>query len=367
MRLGVDRVLVGNRWVDGDARIESGRIAEIGIDRRGRSGRVAAPGFVDLQVNGFAGIDVRRASVGALVELSEALARHGTTAFLPTLHSATLAEYLDALARLDEARRVQRGSDSVGAQILGAHLEGPFLAPRWAGAHDPAQLMDPEPAVLEALLAAGPVRLVTLAPELADAHLLIGLLVGRGVTVAMGHTDADATCTRQAASAGVSMLTHCWNAHRRFSPRDPGPAGVALAELAVGLICDRVHVADDTLRLTFAAAGPRVCVVSDAIAPCGTAATTWGHGPSKLQIAGGRATLADGSLAGAVTPIDEAVRNLVDLGIPREQALGAASATPASVIGRPGGIAVGAVADLVILDEGTLSVERSVIAGRMSA
>jgi len=367
VKLGVDRALVGDVWVDGDVRIEDGRIVEVGIGRRGTAGLVAAPGFVDVQINGFAGVDFRTATVEELLNAADLLAGTGTTAFLPTLYSLPPEGYVAALEGIEAAQDEQEQRGVGGAWIGGAHLEGPFLAKRWAGAHQRHHLLDPDLEVLRMLLDAGPIHLVTLAPELPGADSAIRALCDEGVVVAMGHTDADAAECHRAIDAGVSMLTHCWNAHRRFGPRDPGPAGVGLDRVAVGVICDGVHLADETLRLTFAAGGERVCVVSDAIAPCGTSGSAWQADGVEVTIADGRATLPDGTLAGAVAPMDQAIRHLVEIGIPLEQALYAAASAPASVLGELVILRAGSVADVVILEEDEVVVQRTLIGGRVVA
>jgi N-acetylglucosamine-6-phosphate deacetylase len=352
VKLGVDAVLVGDFFVDGDARVEDGHVVEVGIGAGAGTGLIAAPGFVDLQVNGFAGVDFRTATVDELLGTTERLAATGTTAFLPTCYSTTVEGYVSALRTLADAQEVQEAQGATGAWLAGAHLEGPFLSPRWAGAHDPRRLLDPDPLVLHRLLGAGPISLVTLAPELPGADDLVLRLTGAGIAVSMGHTDADAATAHVAADLGVTMLTHCWNAHRRFAPRDPGPAAVAIGRLWVGLICDRVHVADDALLMTVAAAPGRVCVVTDAIAPAGTDATSWDVDGVPITIRDGRATLADGTLAGSVTTMDASVRNLVDLGVEPELALAAASHHPAAAVGVGDTVLkAGAPADLVVLDD----------------
>jgi N-acetylglucosamine-6-phosphate deacetylase len=207
--------------------------------------------------------------------------------------------------------------------------------------------------------------MMTLAPELPGAGEVMARLANAGVVVAIGHTDADAAQTHAAADAGVALLTHCWNAHRRFTPRDPGPAPVAIGRLHLGLICDRVHVADDTLRMTIAAAPDRVCVVTDAIAPAGTDATSWDVDGVPVTITDGRATLADGTLAGSVATMDGSVRNLLDLGVPLEVALAASSHHPATAIGVDDHVVrAGAAADLVLLDEAH-EVVRVLVDGRV--
>ena len=358
MRVGVRAALWDGVWIDGDVEIVDGRIAELGLAGGARRG-VAVPGFVDLQINGFAGIDFRTAEADGYRTAAAALASTGTTAFQPTFYSSTIDGYARALRVLGAVR----DDPPHGSRVLGAHLEGPFLSRTWAGAHDPARLIDPDPAVLERLLAAGPIELMTLAPELPGAIDLITRLRAWGVRVSMGHTDADVASSRRAAAAGVEMLTHCWNAHRRFRPRDPGPAAVALLELAPGLICDRVHVADETLLLTFASAAERLCVVTDAVAPAGTDATRWDIDGVQVTITDGRAQLSDGTLAGSVVTMDRSLRNLVEIGIEPEVAIRAMSTNPARVARlHPHDLSVGSAADVVVLDEGW-NVARTIVDG----
>src|SRR6476469_2297678 len=348
MRLGVARTLLDDgRLVGGDVRIADGRIAAVGLQRPGRAG-IAAPGFVDVQVNGFAGVDVAAAGPGDLDALGRALARHGVTAFAPTLISAPEADVVGALGAIAQA-----GTTAGGIRLLGAHLEGPFLSPAWPGAHDPAHLRAPDRALLDRLLAAGPVALMTLAPELAGAGGLIDELGDRAL---IGHTDADAATCAAAFARGARGLTHALNAHRRLLARDPGPAGAALAaeDAFVCAIADGVHVAPEALGVLWRAAGPRLCLVSDAVAV----------GTGGRERSGGAARLADGTLAGSVVALDDCVRTLVACGAPVALALHAASTAPARLAGRSdlGRLTVGAPADVVVLDD-DLQVLRTLVGG----
>ncbi len=354
MRLGASRALVGGRFVDGDVEVDGDRIGAVG-QGGGDLALTAVPGFVYLQVNGFAGVDFRRATADELRASAAAIARTGTTTFLPTYFSSTVDEYVAALVTLSAVHAQQAGD---APRIGGAHLEGPFLSRAWAGAHDPARLIEPDPLALHRLLGAGPISLMTIAPELPGAVDLISRLRNADVVVSMGHTDADAATCHDAADAGVAMLTHCWNAHRRFAPRDPGPAAVAIERLAPGLICDRVHVADDALRMTFAAAADRVCVVTDAVAPAGTDRSIWDIDGVAVTIRDGEARLADGTLAGSVVTMDRSVRNLIAIGVAPEVALSAASTNPARILGvEDHDLRVGSVADVALLDDAWAVVE----------
>ena len=289
-RIGVGAAVVDGTFVPGDVEIADGRIARVGLSPSGSA--VAVAGLVDLQVNGFAGVDLRTASTDDLRRVSIELAAHGAVAVQPTLCSTSIDRYVSALAVLDDARRWLPG-----CRLLPAHLEGPFLSTVWAGAHDPATLRPFEPDVLDVLLDAGEVGMITYAPELGDASALVARCRDRGVIASIGHTDASAAQVQAAIDDGARHLTHCWNAHRRFAPRDPGPAAVALSDprCTVGLIADLVHVAPETIRLTLAAAPGRVAVTTDAVAAAGVvdaAAST------------DAARLADGTLAGGLaTPV----------------------------------------------------------------
>jgi len=241
MRLGVEAALVGTEIVRGDVEVAEGTVTRVGL-ANGNGRGLATPGFVDLQVNGFAGIDLMGADAEGYRLAGEALLETGVTAYLPTFISAPEEELLAALHGVP--------IDPGGPRILGVHLEGPFLAKSRLGIHPPSARRDPDRALLERLLAAGPVRLMTLAPELPGAHELIDLLVQRGITVSCGHTDATAEQATEAFDRGVQTVTHLFNAMRPFRHRDPGLAGSALAreDVVVQIILDGVHLAEETAR-----------------------------------------------------------------------------------------------------------------------
>ena len=243
---------------------------------------------------------------------------------------------------------------SEGPHVLGAHLEGPFLAPERLGTHPESARRDPDTELLERLLAAGPVRLVTLAPELPGADALIDLLHERGVTVSCGHTDANALEANAAFDLGVHTVTHLFNAMRPFNHRDPGIAGVALArdDVIVQVILDGHHLAPDTAKLVWNVGGGRVALVTDSMAGAGNGDGSYSLGGLEVEIRDGVARGPDGVLAGSSLTMIEAVRNLHSLGVPLADALDAATAVPSRIIGRPSeGLVAGARADVVVLDD----------------
>jgi N-acetylglucosamine-6-phosphate deacetylase len=359
--LGVRHALVGDVLVPGDVRIQDGRIAAVGVVPAGASG-LAAPGFVDLQVNGFGGIDFLAAEPPDYRTAGAALAATGVTAYLPTFITSPDDAYDHAVAAVAAARVVARP----GPRILGVHLEGPFLSPRWPGAHDPRHLQAPSPALIERLARAGPIALVTLAPELAGALELIEALVTRGIVVSCGHSDADADLAHAAFDAGARAITHLHNAHRRYAHRDPGLGGVALVrpQVTVQVIVDGVHLAPEVAYAAFLTARERFCLVTDAMAAAGLGNGRYRLGSRDVEVEGMTARLADGTLAGSVLTMDAAVRNLVTLGASEVQALLAATRAPARLLARPslGVLAPGAPADIVVLDDG-LEVRATLVDG----
>jgi len=357
MKLGVGAALVGATLVPGDVEIAGGRVERVGIET-GHGGRIAAPGFVDLQVNGFGGVDFAGANGDGYRRAGEALLETGVTSYLPTLITAPEQSLLEALRSVPD--------EAPGPRILGVHLEGPFLSPARMGTHPPTARRDPDPALLQRLLDAGPVRLVTLAPELPGAFELIALLQSRGVAVSLGHTDATAAEAEAAFELGVRSVTHLFNAMRPFRHRDPGVAGAALArdDVLVQLIVDAYHVDATAVLLAWRAAAGRIALVTDAIAGAGQGDGHYRLGEVAIEVRNGRAQNADDVIAGSVLTMVEAVRNLHALGVPLADALRAASTVPALIVGerRVGVLEPGAVADIVVLDD-NLKVERVLVGG----
>jgi N-acetylglucosamine-6-phosphate deacetylase len=360
VRLGVTAALVDGVLVRGDVAIEDGRITATGLPP-GSAG-IAVPGYVDLQVNGFAGVDLLAATAEDYRRAGEALLPTGVTAYQPTFISAPVDATRAALRVLGALSPM-----ADRPRVLPAHLEGPFLSPARRGAHSDAHLRRPSVALAGELLAAGPVGLVTLAPELEGALPLIDHLVARGVRVSIGHTDADAASAREAFEHGASAVTHVFNAMRPFTARDPGPGVAALVTetVMVMAIVDGVHLAPETVHLLLLATAPgRLALVTDAIAAAGIGDGEYVLGNQAVQVRDGMARRADGTLAGSLLTMDQAVRNLVAHGARLETALDAATRVPARLLGRTdvGHLVVGAVADVLVLDA-ELGVQRTYIGG----
>jgi N-acetylglucosamine-6-phosphate deacetylase len=361
MRLGVKAALVNDRLVEGDISVEDGRIAAIGRSPAGRSG-VAVPGFIDVQINGFDGVDFTTAGPGDYAHVAQQLAVTGVTAFQPTLISLPPAESLKALQRL-------HGVVTSHARILGMHLEGPFLSPVRCGAHNPDNLIDPDPILTRRLLEAGPFTYATIAPELPGALELIGSLVAAGVTVALGHTDADAATAHAAFDLGARAVTHVFGAQRPWKHRDPGISGAALVrhDVFITAIVDGIHLAPEATMLAANAAAERFVLITDAIAAAGRADGTYILGDRTVVLDHGACRLENGVLAGSALTMDQAVRNMIELGYPPERAVAAATSAPAALMRRPdlGSLEPGHAADVCVLDSG-YRVVRTVVAGHES-
>ncbi len=347
MRLEVQAALVGGELVPGDVEIEDGVVVEVGL-RTSARGRIAVPGFVDLQVNGFAGVDFLSASTADYDRAGAALLEGGVTAYQPTFITAPESAILDALRALP--------SNGSAPRIVGAHIEGPFLSPERLGTHPREHRRDPDVALLDRFLDAGRVTELTLAPELPGADALIGRALERDVVVSAGHTNATAAQAHAGFDLGVSTVSHIFNAMRPFRSRDPGVVGVALTrkDVFVQMIVDGHHLADETVRLIWAAAAGRVALVTDATAGAGGNPGSYQLGDVEIEIADGGVPLReDGVFAGTVLTMIDAVRNLHALGIPFEDAVAAATSVPARILGRAdlGGLEPGGRADLVVLDD----------------
>ncbi|TML28807.1 MAG: N-acetylglucosamine-6-phosphate deacetylase [Actinobacteria bacterium] len=357
MRLGVGAALVDGTLVPGDVEVADGKIAAVGLESANGAG-IASPGFVDLQVNGFAGVDFFGADTDGYGRAGKGLLECGVTSYQPTFITSPEEQLVAALAEVPV--------NGAAPRVLGAHLEGPFISPERLGTHPADARRDPDRALLERLLAAGPVSHVTLAPELPGALELVELLRERGVTVSCGHSDATAAEAREAFARGVKTVTHIFNAMRPFAAREPGLAGAALvtSDVVVQLILDGVHLAEDTARLVWQVAGGRVALVTDAIAAAHVGDGAYTIAGVEFEVEDGVARNADRVLAGSTVCMIDAVRNLVALGASVEAALSAASALPAQIAGRPdlGTLAPGSVADVVMLDD-SLEIRRVLVRG----
>jgi N-acetylglucosamine-6-phosphate deacetylase len=335
------------------------------------TGLLVVPGFLDLQCNGAAGVDITTEPEG-LWEVAAALPRWGVTAWLPTVVTAPATIRARALAALRSGRGRESPGERPVAVPLGLHLEGPFLAPERRGAHPAEHLRSPDPTLVaeEGWSRLAGVSLVTLAPELPGALDVVRDLVAAGVVVSAGHSSASAERSTEAIDAGVTAVTHLFNTMAPLHHREPGLAGVALTDerVRVGAIADGVHLHPAAVALAARALGERLCLVTDAVAALGMPAGRVPLGTLEAFATPDGVRLADGTLAGSDLSLDRAVRNLMAFaGVSLSAAVSAVTASPAALLGLDdrGVIRPGAVGDLVLLDPSN-RVVATVIGGRVA-
>ena len=350
------------RLVRGDLEIEGGRIRQAGeklswsqndlvVDCQGYT---IVPGFVDVHIHGCAGADTcdgKRESIDAMAEF---LLTKGVTSFCPTTMTVDRAEIETALL----AAKACVDQPGPGARVVGVNMEGPFIAAARKGAQKEEAILPPDPELFRHFqeLSGGIVRLVDIAPEQPG-----GLAFIREVkdlcAVSIAHTTANYDQAKESFDAGITHATHLFNAMSGLHHRDPGVVGAVFDDSRVyaELICDGFHIHPAALRTAFQVLGDRALVISDSMRANGMPeGEPFDLGGQMVTVREGKATLADGTIAGSVSNLHQEVKNLVRFGIPLEQAVKAASLIPARSIGLEeeiGSIAPGKRADLVVLDE----------------
>jgi N-acetylglucosamine-6-phosphate deacetylase len=345
---------------DGVALVEDGIIAAVG--RRGSvirlaeaqvidgQGLVLAPGMIDLQLNGAFGCDFT-GDPASIWAVAARLPCYGVTAFLPTVITSPLEGVTSAM----EAFRRRPHAEPVGAIPLGLHLEGPIINPAKKGAHNPAYIRQPQVDSAREWTLQNGVRLVTLAPELPGGLELAAQLLAAGVVVSAGHSLASYEQARTAFDLGVRYGTHLFNAMPALDHRQPGLVGALLEDsrTVAGLIADGIHVHPAMVALAWQARGSRgLNLVTDAISALGMPEGQYQVGGLTVTVDAVSARLQDGTLAGSILTLDQAMRNLMAFsGASLAEVLPVVTSTPARLLGleRKGRIAPGYDADLVLL------------------
>ncbi len=344
-------VLSEGGWRHGKVGIQQGRISfvpDTAADPGANDDVLIIPGFIDLHVHGGGGVDVMD-SGEPFETMARMHARHGTTALLPTTMTAPREETEAVLAKLGRHIALPRAPST--ARVLGVHLEGPYINRGRLGSQPDfaiAATLDR----LESQCALAPIRVVTLAPEIPGHIELVRFLTSKGIRAQIGHTLATYEEGMQALAGGASGFTHLFNAMTPLNHRAPGIVGAALAHADYcELIPDLVHVHPGAL-LTALRAIPKAYCVSDSTAAAGMPDGEYRLGRQRVTKTLGCVRLADGTLAGSTMTLDQALRNLVDLGLSLKDASARVSRYPADYLGLKdrGRIAIGAWADLVVLD-----------------
>lgn len=349
--------------------VEGGRITAIGHRDEVKipegavdyvaSGMTVVPGFVDVHIHGAGGHDVMEATHAALDCITSTVARHGTTSILATTVTAPVDETCKSLEGIAQYIRSHEHQENTGlaAEILGIHLEGPFISKTRRGVHPSDSITRPSIEILDKFRAAsdGLIRILTVAPEVSGALDLIRAAVTNGIVAAIGHTDADYEQARAAIQAGARHAVHFYNAMRPFSHRDPGVIGAVLTEpdVTAEIIADGVHVAGPAIQVLLGTKGfDTVLLASDGTAATGMPDGNFRLGNFEVTVKDGVCRNSEGKLAGSTLTLDRALRYIVSLGVPLIDALRMATILPArrlGLAGKKGIIAIGADADLVVL------------------
>ena len=324
------------------------------------------PGLIDIHVHGGMGSDTMDASPAALKTMGAFFAAHGVTSYLATTITASAEAIQAAIGNIEKCL-----SRKAGAQLLGVHLEGPYLNAKYKGAQSEDHLRTPDPHEYGEWIAAGCVRLITLAPELEGTLELIQAGKARGIEFAIGHSAADYETVLRAVEKGLRQATHTFNGMPALHHRRPGPVGATLRDerIYAQIIVDGTHLHPAIVDLVVRAKGiDRTILITDAMRATGLGDGEYDLGGQSIAVKDGVARAPNGSLAGSTLTLDRALRNTIDFtGLPLSSVLPMATAVPAQAIGLEGvkgSLVPGADADISLFDA-TLEVQKTIVAGEL--
>lgn len=330
-------------------------------------GGFVLPGLIDIHIHGYLGEDASDGSYEGLKKMAEGIAANGVTSFLPTTMTVSYGELRQAFAQI---RRLVGDSASpgwIGARALGVNAEGPFINPAKKGAQAGEHIRAGDAALLKEN--ADIIRIYTIAPEMPGNMECIREMASSGVLAAIGHTDASYAQAMESIEAGVRHVTHLFNAQTPMMHRDPGVVGAALADDRVSceLIADTFHIHKGLFKLVAKAKGDKLVLITDCTRAGGLADGEYSLGGQPIFVKGIECRLADGTIAGSVLKLNDAVRNMWrSTGLPLNEVVRMASLNPARAIGVDGGkgsLEAGKDADIAIVDS-ELRVRRTLLGGR---
>lgn len=357
----VTAYVAGKGLVKTDIAFEDGKIVAIGkldnVEPIFDTDGVVLPGFIDEHIHGAGGADAMDGTEQALQTISEYVAKEGTTGFLAT----TMTQSPENIGKaLKNVKTVREKGEYKGAEILGVHLEGPFISPKHVGAQPLEYVAKPASETFDKYneISGGNIKVVTLAPEVEGGLDLVKHLAKIGVVASIGHTGAKFSDVEAAVAAGATNVTHTYNAQTPLHHREAGVVGAAMLidELNCEMICDTIHVSVPAIKI-FVKNKPhdKFTLITDAMRAKGMPDGLSELGGQQVFVKNGEARLSDGTLAGSVLKMNVAVKNLVEkVGVSFTDAVDFASANPAKNLGlydERGSIEVGKRADFAVMDK----------------
>ena len=361
----------GKGIIQTDIAIENDKIVAIGngleIDEVIECDGLVLPGFVDRHIHGAGGSDGMDGTSQDLKTIADSIVKEGTTTFLATTMTQSQENIVKALNAVRDYKRVS------GAKIVGVHLEGPFIATKFKGAQPEEYILAPSVEVMKKFVEASgnKIKVVSLAPEQNGASELIAYLKDNNIVASIGHTQAGFKDVARAVEVGASSVTHTYNAQTPLHHREAGVVGSAMLidELYTEIICDLIHVCKEAIMLVVKnKPDDKVILITDSMRAKHLPDGESELGGQKVIVKNGEARLVDGTLAGSVLKMNEALKNIVTkVGVPLEKAIDFATANPAKSLGifdSVGSIAVGKKADFVVLDE-NYKVLKTIIDGKV--
>ncbi len=357
MKISAARAFINGAITQATIEIAGPRIVDVTLDfesgadlRISESEGVLVPGLIDLQINGGFGIDFQTAEPTEIEIFRQKVLRTGVTGFLPTLITASHENIMSQIEKIDLVSQVGQ------SDVLGVHLEGPYISQQARGTHELSQVREINLSEISEIIKTQKLKMITLAPELEGAGQAIEQLVQNEVIVSLGHSQASSAQTLAAVEQGARMITHIFNAQSGVHHRESGMASQALINqnLFLGIIADLHHLTSETIKLIFQTAANRAVLVTDAISAMGMPDGTYQLGSQSVTVKTGQPPMrADGVLAGSAVRLDECIKNVIDCGVSPELAIAAATSIPAKVLGLTdrGEIKRGLRADLALLSE----------------